>query len=361
MKRSEEIVSILLDSQDLDQEASDFLDSYTRTVTIYLKPEEELSDGTSRAEDIVPALLGWIRRKNPHDYDQLALKFPNTFKFLSEFDSYDMRSDEFRDGCERLEDFLQCNLLDKMQKYCPPGHYFGSHPGCGSCLGCWENEKEGWDDNVVYNEEDNVNDPVDESVAILESRIRGEYWIQGGDVTFADGDIGDMNHEAYAIQHALCLAIDYFGGETGDDLDVTTLEEAVLAWAADNDVTIDPDEWIDAAREELSRQPDSAERLEVFNCALGHGDAREVAMRYWGWKWCRGNNIATWTFTPDDRRSIASGVDNILDSEGFDDDDEEGPDVDLSIGVGSTGKHYNMTLDDLKSGSSPSSHSWDRA
>ena len=33
-------------------------------------------------------------------------------------------------------------------------------------------------------------------------RIRGEYWIIDGSATFADGDVGDMNHEGYAIDHA---------------------------------------------------------------------------------------------------------------------------------------------------------------
>ena len=29
--------------------------------------------------------------------------------------------------------------------------------------------------------------------------IKGEYWIEDGYVQFADGDIGDRNHEGYAI------------------------------------------------------------------------------------------------------------------------------------------------------------------
>lgn len=31
--------------------------------------------------------------------------------------------------------------------------------------------------------------------------IRGEYWITDGYVDFADGDVGDMNHEGKAIQY----------------------------------------------------------------------------------------------------------------------------------------------------------------
>ena len=31
--------------------------------------------------------------------------------------------------------------------------------------------------------------------------IRGEYWIVDGSVEFADGDVGDYNHEAIATNH----------------------------------------------------------------------------------------------------------------------------------------------------------------
>ena len=31
------------------------------------------------------------------------------------------------------------------------------------------------------------------------NEIRGEYWIQDGYVDFADGDVGDRNHEGIAI------------------------------------------------------------------------------------------------------------------------------------------------------------------
>jgi hypothetical protein len=33
-----------------------------------------------------------------------------------------------------------------------------------------------------------------------EVEINGEYWIQNGSVDYADGDIGDQNHESIAIQ-----------------------------------------------------------------------------------------------------------------------------------------------------------------
>jgi hypothetical protein len=39
-------------------------------------------------------------------------------------------------------------------------------------------------------------------------KIRGEYWIQGGQVDFADGDVGDQNHEMVALNSIASEHID---------------------------------------------------------------------------------------------------------------------------------------------------------
>ena len=33
------------------------------------------------------------------------------------------------------------------------------------------------------------------------TEIKGEYWIYDGNVDFADGDVGDYNHESIAMSH----------------------------------------------------------------------------------------------------------------------------------------------------------------
>ena len=35
---------------------------------------------------------------------------------------------------------------------------------------------------------------------LKESKFRGEWWFQEGQAVFADGDVGDMNHEAVVIE-----------------------------------------------------------------------------------------------------------------------------------------------------------------
>ena len=39
-------------------------------------------------------------------------------------------------------------------------------------------------------------------LAIKLAKLRGEWWIIDGNASFADGDIGDYNHEAVAIEYA---------------------------------------------------------------------------------------------------------------------------------------------------------------
>lgn len=179
--------------------------------------------------------------------------------------------------------------------------------------------------------------------------IRGEYWIVNGDVMFADGDVGDMNHEAYAVDHAAREIAEIFGGDINSDMASSEeLEEIVLEFFREEKGE-EVSDWYSAAKDYLSGSPDREKLLATLEVSVGGGDPREVAMRYWGWKWCRGSNIGTWTFTSADRQSIVSGLDQITEQE-YAEDDEDWESVGITIGVGSTGKRYYMTLAELRSG-----------
>ena len=56
------------------------------------------------------------------------------------------------------------------------------------------------------------------------SKIRGEYWIQGGQVEFADGDVGDQNHEMVALNS---VAADHLDSLTdyAEELNIDHKEE----------------------------------------------------------------------------------------------------------------------------------------
>lgn len=177
--------------------------------------------------------------------------------------------------------------------------------------------------------------------------IRGEYWIIDGDVSFADGDVGDMNHEAYAVDHARRAVVDHFGGNSdGEFIEDELLAQAVMDGLAEDGIPFDPNDWYPAAKQALIDEP---VMIETLNVALGHGDARQHAMQHWGWKWCRGNNVATWTFTASDRQSIVRGLNEIVSQEA-NGDEEAWDQLDVTIGVGATGKRYTMTLAELESG-----------
>ena len=51
------------------------------------------------------------------------------------------------------------------------------------------------------------------------SEIRGEYWIEDGYVNFADGDIGDANHEMIAVS-AICHQYKSSIENLADELDI---------------------------------------------------------------------------------------------------------------------------------------------
>ena len=149
--------------------------------------------------------------------------------------------------------------------------------------------------------------------------FRGEYWIEDGSVTFADGDVGDLNHEGIALQRAqgelstLC-GFDYDGAfEDFDEALVAAGEEAgfvgpkeggwwqhqVISFLfKENGVELKPHE-------------------DLISVALDNGDAREYAMVHWGWIWCKGTWFGMDKWNEDTKKSLISGINNILDENGF--------------------------------------------
>lgn len=181
--------------------------------------------------------------------------------------------------------------------------------------------------------------------------IRGEYWIINGDVAFADGDVGDQNHEGYAIDHARREILNHFNMDSDDEfIDDQTLAERVVEALREYGVKCNTITWYEAAYAYLQRQGADEKLVQTLKCAANRGvDARDIAMKYWGWKWCRRSNIGTWTFTANDRKQIVDGLNEIISQE-MHDDEETWDELEITIGVGSTGKRYAMTMAELESG-----------
>lgn len=142
--------------------------------------------------------------------------------------------------------------------------------------------------------------------------LDGEWWIIDGTAHFADGDVGDFNHEAYVIQHAQYLLMD--GEEDWESWKISkameTYEEIKDDYSEEeayemmNEVENDPENFIANHIDEVGLDSDT------FFIANGNysQDPREWSMKKFGWKRMAGNNITTWTLSSSDLESIKRGI-----------------------------------------------------
>jgi hypothetical protein len=143
--------------------------------------------------------------------------------------------------------------------------------------------------------------------------LTGEWWISDGSATYADGDVGDMNHEAHVIEHVRHTVCDkmgyhhYDGDSPWEDV-LRLLAEAIYsdnselyeeAWLDKDWLGVIEDAWRDkgVTQDEWSIAND-------FNSA----DARQYASETLGWKRVDDNRVETWTLTEDDINSILDGL-----------------------------------------------------
>ena len=164
----------------------------------------------------------------------------------------------------------------------------------------------------------------------------GEWWISShGDVEYADGDVGDANHELIACQHALHEVAD----RLGYDVDVEqgdTLISVLELYGSEHEIGMPGD-----PAAELAARWDAVEAVlrglmvpepgTLLNIANGQGDSRAYACQHWGWKAVRGNHVESWTLTKDDLEMIARGIGQILDMFSYDDHEDV---LDVGCGTG---------------------------
>ena len=105
--------------------------------------------------------------------------------------------------------------------------------------------------------------------------LRGEWWIDdSGSTTFADGDIGDYNHERYALEVAIGIDL--------DDVDNAELLEAVV------DRRFTP--------EVLEALEEAGANMKFVRWCRDDGacDARDYALEHMGWIRVKGDNFEVW-------------------------------------------------------------------
>lgn len=154
---------------------------------------------------------------------------------------------------------------------------------------------------------------------------QGEWWIQDGSAMFADGDIGDYNHEAMVIETVRSNIAgydeDWEGWKRQEALEILAAKKQELEqlklntedtseideklyeiWKMEQDIDYYAPEIISENLNELGITE------EDWGIAEGHGDARLYGMQKYGWKRLESNHIETWTLTPRDMSSISSGL-----------------------------------------------------
>lgn len=182
--------------------------------------------------------------------------------------------------------------------------------------------------------------------------IRGEYWIDDSGFTmYADGDVGDWSHEGIVIDNVRQNIADEFGIDIGygfydwEEIKREIAQEYLdsLSDAQRKQIESEYDVY-EIAELAIEQHPDIS--IEMEKVAEGFSDARDYAMKNFGWKAVRGNYIDTWTLTKNDFGTIYRGLGDILEQEGVgeEEDDEE----EFTITNHSTGQSKSYTFPQIE-------------
>jgi len=193
--------------------------------------------------------------------------------------------------------------------------------------------------------------------------IDGEYWFdERGHSMYADGDAGDMNHEMYVIERCKNEVLsnigidtdgDYPMGSYEDEIVETLVEELGITEDADIDkIKNDPaNALIDYCILQFKYDPQKASDL-VMTAYGSHADAREYAIKNWGWSRVHGDSIETLKLDAKTLKNIASGINDAISQESlYDryDDSSVFDNHEYTIST-YTGKRYTITLGNMEAG-----------
>jgi len=208
---------------------------------------------------------------------------------------------------------------------------------------------------------------ITETLQQLNEAENGEWWIYpGGDAQFADGNIGDSNHEGYVIEHVSREIYEHFTGrELGDQMGYLSQYEDDLFKSLQSDGRLterDIETWergrgptevlIEKLLEDNVYQDRNQTEFAV-HIAWGSSsrDARDYAMKYLGWKRMTtarnyGTNVQTWFLRDSDLRDIKRGI---YDAWGNDGDEEDDATHEVTIEVRSNNKIFSgIPLNELE-------------
>ena len=189
-----------------------------------------------------------------------------------------------------------------------------------------------------------------------ELAIKGEYWFdEDGSTMYADGDVGDMNHEAYVIQRCSNEVADMIGMDTGRFENCPTIEDFEEFLRDENKESEEIIEKLDNGEVQqviLDIIGDNDANQKLTKCALDlGGDARKYAIETWGWSRVHGANIEVKKLDVDTVNRVSRGIWNALEEEGLIYEDDERNKAGQTVYWISTytGKSYSIKLDDMDS------------
>lgn len=266
-----------------------------------------------------------------------------------------------------------------------------------------------------YNVVRESSDEEDEEEEIETVSIDGEYWFdESGNTMYADGDVGDMNHEAYVIQRCAGEVASHFDIYT-DEPNMESMEDEILesiieeaksspesviidyiidqyhyskdnatemvtkafvAFAPEEDIQLLGDllriknatieqiaEYVldeirhdpaDAIIKQMVKDTDKPEKeiSELVMTAYGStADAREYAIKNWNWSRVHGDSIEVKELDRGTLRLVAAGINNALGEEGkWDEYETEQLDEHEYTISTYSGKRYTIKLKDMDSG-----------
>lgn len=188
--------------------------------------------------------------------------------------------------------------------------------------------------------------PSGTKILIFEDQsFTGEWWIDsGGSAIFADGDIGDLTHEAYVIDLVVREVLDILNIYMDDEIYGTLEGELVTRILSDHlpdDITYNEEEdalyedgeligdfydWI--SREIKKHYSDPEKAQDVYNVCLGRTDARLYGIKHLEMYRVHGTHIQTWTLTQNDLSRIVRGL---YDAHPELEELEEGPEWNIEV------------------------------
>ena len=188
---------------------------------------------------------------------------------------------------------------------------------------------------------DTPNEILNEFRSIFESHEQGEWWIDGtGEVEYADGDIGDSNHESAVISYLSHEILSYFGIEVDEagylDEYIEKIRQSLLSSnrLSQKDLTrwyenkkniplIIIEKLIEDRVYNTPEQTKEAVSIAFGNSSIG---GRNYAMKYLRWKIMVTTQedimIQTWFLKMEDLVTVVRGIWEIM----VEDDPDDDPD-----------------------------------